>query len=152
MRFMACILVFVVALPGLLAQIVPTDGPFIACQFINSFENCDMFITDSYCGSDGVTYANRCEFSKAHCQELSIQLLHIGDCSRLVDIATAAPVAGKDVVFDFFCTSLSHMTCPPDPTKVCGSNNRTYLNYCEFEKAKCTHRELMVKTYGECTA
>ena len=67
----------------------------------------------------------RCEFTKAHCADNNIDLLHVGDCTD-VDIAIAKPVAGSDVVMDFFCTSLSKIDCPVETTQVCGSDGYTY--------------------------
>lgn len=126
------------------------NSSFYGCDFINSFTSCDRFITDSYCGSNIITYKNKCEFSKAHCADPSIDLLHIGDCTD-IDVATATPVAGNEVIVDFFCKSLSKMDCPTDIENVCGTDGRTYNNYCEFEKAKCTHRGLGVVTFDSCT-
>lgn len=72
-------------------------------------------------------YTFRCEFSKAHCADPSLDLLHPGDCTDL-DVATATPVAGNEVIVDFFCTSLSKIDCPTTIDKVCGSDGWTYDN------------------------
>ncbi|XP_052798228.1 agrin-like [Mya arenaria] len=126
-----------------------TTGTYYTCSFINSFASCDLFITDAYCGTNLVTYANKCEFSKAHCANQTIDLLHIGACTD-ADKNENTGAEGGTVIFDFFCTSLSHMNCPTDVSKVCGSDNRTYINSCEYEKSKCTHRSLHVVSYGDC--
>ncbi|XP_045171155.1 serine protease inhibitor dipetalogastin-like isoform X2 [Mercenaria mercenaria] len=129
--------------------VAQSNSTFYGCDFIQSFASCDRFITDSYCGTNIVTYNNRCEFTKAHCKDPSIDLLHVGDCSDL-DIATATPVPGNEVIVDFFCTSLSKTNCPTEIEKVCATDGRTYNNYCEYEKAKCTHRDIGVASYGDC--
>ncbi|XP_060555156.1 ovomucoid-like [Ruditapes philippinarum] len=119
---------------------------FYRCFWINSpTVICDNFSPDPTCGTNLVTYKNKCEFSRAHCADKSIDLKHNGACTA-ADGTTPAPVnaAGSDVVFDFLCTSLSHMDCPADDDKVCADDGYTYRNYCEFEKQKCTHRDLQL--------
>ena len=71
----------------------------------------------------------RCEFSKAHCNDNTIDLKHYGACTS-ADGSTPAPVNvdGSDVVFDFLCTSLSHMDCPVEEDKVCADDGYTYKN------------------------
>ena len=71
------------------------------------------------------TLISRCEFSRAHCTDNTLDLLHSGACTD-ADKPTASPVDGVDVVFDFMCTSLSHMACPADDSKVCATDGRTY--------------------------
>ncbi|XP_045209792.1 agrin-like [Mercenaria mercenaria] len=119
---------------------------FYSCDYINiASTDCSRFSDDITCGTNLVTYKNKCEFSKAHCADNSINLKHYGPCNG-ADGTTSSPVdaAGAEVVFDFMCTSLSHISCTPGGSKVCASNGRIYENYCEYEKAKCTHRELNV--------
>ncbi|KAJ8534992.1 hypothetical protein ON010_g13745 [Phytophthora cinnamomi] len=38
--------------------------------------------TTKVCGSDGVTYDNKCEFFKADCDNKGLRVLHNGMCSR----------------------------------------------------------------------
>ncbi|KAL4239100.1 negative regulation of serine-type peptidase [Mactra antiquata] len=142
----AIVIVGILFSQGVLGQ---DSSPFYACDFISSFDDCVRFISGSYCGTNIVTYNNKCEFSKAHCADPTIDLLHEGDCTD-ADIATAMPSAGNVVIVDFFCTSLSKEDCPTSVSKVCASDGRTYLNYCEYEKAKCTHRDLSVASFGDC--
>ncbi|KAK8789184.1 hypothetical protein V5799_021040 [Amblyomma americanum] len=42
------------------------------------------------CGSDGRTYATRCDFERAQCEEHSLELSHVGPCSEPTPAATAA--------------------------------------------------------------
>ncbi|KAL4239076.1 hypothetical protein ACF0H5_003779 [Mactra antiquata] len=120
---------------------------FYRCYWISQPSvDCSTFNADPSCGTDLVTYPNKCEFSRAHCNDDTLGLLHYGACNSL-DGTTPSPgnaVNGSEIVFDFMCTSLSHMNCPVGGDKVCGSDGRPYANYCEYEKAKCTHRDLHV--------
>ncbi|XP_052802796.1 agrin-like [Mya arenaria] len=125
---------------------------FYRCSWVTEASvDCDTFQDDVTCGTDGVTYRNKCEFSKAHCLNKALDLKHPGACSTAPGGTTVNPVAGGDVVFDFLCTSLSHKDCPTEVSKVCASDGRTYTNFCEYEKSKCTHRDLTLVTYGDCS-
>ncbi len=72
---------------------------------------------------------SRCEFSRAHCADGTIDLKHNGACTDIdLGISTASPVDGAEAVFDFFCTALSKEDCPADVNKVCASDGNTYAN------------------------
>merc|ERR1712179_437509 len=125
---------------------------YYRCSWITSPTiDCSTFTDQPTCGTNLVTYKNKCEFSKAHCADKTIDLKHLNACTD-ADKPTVDPVAGAEVVFDFLCSSLSHTTCPLEESKVCATDGRTYSNHCEYEKAKCTHRDLEVVSYSECTA
>ncbi|XP_045209830.2 agrin-like [Mercenaria mercenaria] len=133
-------------LVGLLCCSVTFCAKFYQCYWVNSpTVDCNKFATDPTCGTDLVTYKNKCEFSRAHCKDSTLDLRHSGSCTA-ADGSTPAPVnaAGSEVVFDFMCTSLSHMDCQAGGEKTCASDGRAYDNYCEYEKQKCTHRHLHV--------
>ncbi|KAK3859030.1 hypothetical protein Pcinc_034813 [Petrolisthes cinctipes] len=78
------------------------------------------------CGTDNVTYKNSCQLTQANCKTHSITVAFRGECF------------GEDD------------KCPPnvcsghvDP--VCGSDDRTYINECWLQHAKCFVRDLAVK-------
>lgn len=84
---------------------------------------------DPVCGSDGVTYANMCNFLNAkRCKLFSLIKLSDGEC-------------GEDI-----CKP----TCPQIKIDVCGSDGNTYDNYCEFRKAHCEDKELTIINEGKC--
>ncbi|KAJ8036066.1 Four-domain proteases inhibitor [Holothuria leucospilota] len=109
----------------------------VPCRGKRSTEECPEMCTKQYdpvCGSDKVTYSNQCEFLKAQCQDPTLKLKGSGACDRIEkrraeDCATV-------------CIQLH------DP--VCGSNEVTYGNQCEFLKAKCQDPTLKLKGRGEC--
>ncbi|XP_048251977.1 agrin-like isoform X2 [Haliotis rufescens] len=51
---------------------------------------------------------------------------------------------------DIICRAIMHFNCPSTPEPICGSDGKTYPNECEFEKAKCTHRNLHAASFGPC--
>ncbi|XP_060555164.1 follistatin-like [Ruditapes philippinarum] len=131
---------------GFLCCSVTSGQDSYSCYWIiQPTVDCDNFAPEPTCGSNLVTYKNRCTYSKAHCADPKISVKHYGDCTP-ADGTTPTPinVDGVDVVFDFFCTNLSHMNCPVGGEKVCADDGYTYANYCEYEKQKCTHRRLQV--------
>ncbi|XP_071093230.1 serine protease inhibitor dipetalogastin-like [Haliotis cracherodii] len=51
---------------------------------------------------------------------------------------------------DIICRAIMHFNCPSTSEPICGSDDKTYPNECEFEKAKCTHRHLHAASFGPC--
>ncbi|KAL4239075.1 hypothetical protein ACF0H5_003778 [Mactra antiquata] len=133
-------------------QLFLVNGQFLNCNWVANLD-CTTYSEFKECGSDGITYDNRCYFAKQQCKDSDLRLLHDGACLPSEVSTTPAPGGGTDggeAVLDFFCTSLSHRDCGTEKNEVCGSDNWTYLNYCEYDKARCTHRNLHVKNFGPC--
>ncbi|OQR87165.1 protease inhibitor Epi11 [Achlya hypogyna] len=80
---------------------------------------------DPVCGSNWVTYANKCLFESAQCRNPGLTLAATGDCKC-----------------NYACTR--HY----DP--ICASNKVTYSNWCEFSKAVCKMPDLKVRSIGIC--
>ncbi|XP_062618891.1 agrin-like [Saccostrea cucullata] len=126
-------------------------------------EDCYKYGNDPICGSNVVTYRNRCDFSKAHCEDKNIHLASHSACPTTTTPpggastirplpSTLAPILqGSEAVLDFFCLNLAFKPCDGGPNPVCGNNTMTYENPCEFEKARCTHRSLHIVHYGNCS-
>ncbi|XP_060555163.1 ovomucoid-like [Ruditapes philippinarum] len=139
---------------GLLVFILAASsvsGQFLNCPWVNSL-NCSAYDPQPECGTDGFTYVNRCFFAQQQCVHLELHILHDGAClpSESSTTPAATTVSGHDAVLDFFCTVISKQDCGTEDQPVCASDNWTYKNYCEYDKARCTHRNLMVLDYAPC--
>ncbi|KAM9289514.1 ovomucoid-like [Morus bassanus] len=87
------------------------------------------------CGSNGVTYRNKCNFCNAVANGLDINLRNIGECSQI----DCSDHKGGDLI----CTAQY------DP--LCGSDGRTYGNKCQFCNAVWrSGGTLFLKHRGEC--
>ena len=81
------------------------------------------------CGSDEVTYANKCLLANAQCADATLSLAHDGAC-------------------DAACNTVCTMAYDP----VCGSDGVTYSNKCFFQSAECAHPSLALAHVGACKA
>ncbi|XP_060571721.1 agrin-like [Ruditapes philippinarum] len=120
-------------------------------------EDCQHHNLHEKCGTDGITYRNMCDLGKAHCRNNVTNQLHDGPCALGPTSTTRRPrrssLHGSEIVLDFQCVLLSHRDCQPAYNeKLCGTDGRTYRNFCEYEKARCTHRDLHVAKFGDCNA
>jgi hypothetical protein len=105
-------------------------------QIQNVFEGhdckpCQKFCTSDYepvCGSDGITYPNKCNLEYTGCKEdRQLTVLKYGKC----------------------CPDI----CTLDYTPVCGSDEATYSNLCALERAICDNNgDLKLSHKGECKA
>ncbi|VDI16397.1 Hypothetical predicted protein [Mytilus galloprovincialis] len=106
------------------------------------------------CGSDGKTYYNMCALNIATCDHPRLHAVHSGPCptsSTITDIPSVPTQDGLQAAYDIVCLDLFHHNCLLERSfQLCGSNKATYINLCEFDKARCTHRNLHVVKYGPC--
>ncbi|KAM6196189.1 double-headed protease inhibitor, submandibular gland-like [Sarcoramphus papa] len=88
------------------------------------------------CGTNGVTYTNKCNFCNAVANGLDINLRHVGECFEQIDCSEHK---GSDLI------------CTADYNPVCGSDGKTYGNECQFCNAVSRSQEtLFLKHRGEC--
>ncbi|KAL4224139.1 hypothetical protein ACF0H5_017592 [Mactra antiquata] len=124
------------------------------CNILGN-EDCTSHHLDPRCGTNGVTYRNMCALGQAHCVDHSINQQHDGSCVSMLT-TTRSPqqvVHGSEIVLDFQCVMLSHRDCFDTINEViCGTDGITYPTFCEYEKARCTHRNLHVASLGHCAA
>jgi len=95
---------------------------------VNAQASCNRMCTEEYspiCGTNGVTYGNRCFFNVAKCKKPSIQLKNVGECTC-----------------DRVCTEVY--------SPICGTDGVTYDNRCFFNVAKCKKSTIQLKHVGEC--
>ncbi|ETO70416.1 hypothetical protein F444_13083 [Phytophthora nicotianae P1976] len=100
------------------------------------------------CGCDGITYESKCKFSVAQCEAIkknrSCCILSTGVGAR----TTAETVAAVRI------NCYNDTVCSTEYKPICGTNNVTYENECEFEAAQCNVTEygelLYMQNDGEC--
>lgn len=107
------------------------------------------------CGSDGKTYNNVCLFSNAKCQANKtgsvLKIKSRGQCENsTVNISKVKKQSQKCLVALKDCNKVVNST----RHSVCGSNNITYLTFCNFRVARCQARQngrnLTMLHKGEC--
>ncbi|XP_074694715.1 double-headed protease inhibitor, submandibular gland-like [Strix aluco] len=88
------------------------------------------------CGTNGVTYTNRCNFCNAVANGVDVNLRYIGECFEEIDCSEHK---GNNLI------------CTAEYDPLCGSDGRTYGNKCQFCNAVSFSRgTLLLKRHGEC--
>ncbi|XP_078366612.1 agrin-like isoform X7 [Oculina patagonica] len=97
-----------------------------------------FFEIEQVCGSDNVTYDNKCFLEKAACEKnKEITIVKKGRCQDTINEPKPSCVQG----------------CSKDLKHVCGSDNVTYDNKCLLEKAACEkNKEITIVKNGKCQA
>ncbi|XP_013392448.1 SPARC-related modular calcium-binding protein 2-like [Lingula anatina] len=102
------------------------------------------------CDVQGNTYANRCEFFKAHCDNPDLKLTRCDRPDKMKpDVETLAG-SGEPEKPDDKCEEVKDMDCSViarwnHKGTYCDSKGNKYSNRCEFEKARCADPELTPK-------
>ncbi|CAG7734118.1 unnamed protein product, partial [Allacma fusca] len=109
------------------------------------------------CGSDGKTYANECVMRTEACRtQRDLRIIYRGKCSSGVNPCESRTCRGyESCAINRFgiaqCTCA--MKCDPVVQPVCGSDGKTYDNYCELTYASCREARNIVMDYrGTCEA
>ncbi|XP_061858716.1 double-headed protease inhibitor, submandibular gland [Colius striatus] len=90
------------------------------------------------CGTNGVTYRNKCDFCNAVVNGLDVNLLHPGECFQQEEIDCGKQKGNNRI-------------CPANYHPLCGSDGKTYGNKCQFCSAVLQSQgTLFLKHYGEC--
>lgn len=93
------------------------------------------------CGSDGVTYPNRCDFRCAQKTHPSLTLIRLGPCIGSVIINRS-----KRSVKNQLCP------CTRELNLICGTDGVTYGNQCLLKCAAKSNPELTKAHQGECNS
>ncbi|CAG7835807.1 unnamed protein product [Allacma fusca] len=95
------------------------------------------------CGSDGVTYSNRCELNCAAKRKTGLTEARVGRCEETKLPRKFEPKDGpSDLGSNCFCTR--------EFSPVCASNGKTYSNPCEFGCAQRQRKGLEITKTGPC--
>ncbi|XP_030360726.1 double-headed protease inhibitor, submandibular gland-like [Strigops habroptila] len=96
------------------------------------------------CGTNGVTYRNKCYFCNAVVSGLDMDLSNLGECAqvKLRNLHTAIDCSEQNG---------NNLACAADYSPLCGSDGRTYGNQCHFCNAVSLSQEgLFLRHRGEC--
>lgn len=90
------------------------------------------------CGNDDQTYPNECMLKCAQRKTNSLEVKHYGECVEENQISDKADSVMEPCV------------CPLNYSPICGSDDRTYSNECDFNCEKNRNQGLEISHYGEC--
>ncbi|XP_060558690.1 ovomucoid-like [Ruditapes philippinarum] len=127
---------------------------------------CQLYGPGVVCGSDGTDYYNSCLLAQAVCGNSVIYFVANGTCASAgytrpfittrpttMDVRKTTVLASKSTSkgpLTVICSTIANVRCASDIEPVCGSDDRTYINYCEFHKEVCQRHDLKVKHVGFC--
>ena len=99
------------------------------------------------CGSDGVTYANRCELRRESCRARKyIVERHEGHCAAPVPMLEVADcrriLCARGLCLDGQCICAASARCSAAGERICGSDGQWYANECALFNASCARLEL----------
>ncbi|DAZ95331.1 TPA: hypothetical protein N0F65_002438 [Lagenidium giganteum] len=93
------------------------------------------------CGSDGLTYGNKCTFDVAQCTNPALLLVKAGKCDTIETRESTAEVSDNKFG-SIYCLQVL------DP--VCGSDGKTYNNECALQVAQCKTPMITLAQKGSC--
>lgn len=119
----------------------PTSAPYYAnkqCDTICDEETHEL----SICGSNGVEYKTRCEFTKATCAATkagdTLLMANYGPCVTLNSTCTD--------VLQARCVGTNYYTHGDESALICASNKQTYSGMCSFRHDECKMQQMASAT------
>ncbi|XP_033757809.1 tomoregulin-2-like [Pecten maximus] len=119
------------------------------------------------CGTNGVTYKNKCFHVQARCNDVTINKAYDGKCQNDVTTSVEMTTTKSDTTmtqsevntisseYEFhlneeFCNNSLNEPCPDVLDPLCGTDFKFYQNVCEFQKVKCVDRDLELQPLSNC--
>ncbi|KAG0723956.1 Serine protease inhibitor dipetalogastin [Chionoecetes opilio] len=125
-----------------------------ACDVESVQDVCLRSCLDKYepaCGSDRITYYNKCELSIAMCRNDQLTLHYEGTCAGFSGKGAKRPSTEQQGVSSSVVSDYCEDTCTGGFRPVCGNNGLTYGSDCYLKLAKCRIPTLEKTSDGVCT-
>ncbi|XP_060078235.1 uncharacterized protein LOC132557732 [Ylistrum balloti] len=147
---------------------MPADATQMCSEVLGLDCSTDYIVhgEETLCGTDGVTYLNKCFHVQARCNDVTINKAYDGKCQNDVttNVETAkttlettnlAEVSTMTSEYNFqlneqFCNTSLDDPCPTILDPLCGTDFKFYQNVCEFQKSKCVDRTLELQSLSNC--
>jgi len=111
------------------------------------FRKCTREVIPPFCGSNGKTYNNECVFEVDKCKKLGPELKIISQGRCLDNVESKNNENESDVEAE-----CSEINCSRELKPVCGSNGKTFNNFCLLRKQECLDQTKIEKNHdGKCT-
>lgn len=127
--------------------------PIYLASVTQTISNCSCNCTFSpVCGSDGVTYLNKCTFECQKKENKNLSVEYDGICNEEVHTSSVEPENPKPKPLAPLARDKAEdiCFCTREYNPVCGSDGVTYTNGCVFECEKKKNNQIEIKFYGDC--
>ncbi|XP_041349437.1 agrin-like [Gigantopelta aegis] len=110
----------------------------LVCQLVIEQLDCSHYEAKTICANHEYEFDTECEFAKAHCRNQQLKITREGPCNIIYFtdttknpvVTTSAPKTCDNMLASTVCNDIKN--------ELCGSDHKTYNNYCKFDKARCS--------------